>query len=68
MYKINNEGIFEYVTHEEYAILKGIKPIIKPIKHKMNTKDRKKEFPVYLGEDSKTYVHNFLRLNHLKVD
>ena len=67
-YKINNDGIFEYVTHEEFAILKGIKPITKVIKHKMNTKDRKKVFPVYGGEDFKIYVYNFLKLNNLKVD
>lgn len=66
MYKINNDGIFEAVTHEEACILKGIKPILKPIKHKMNKKDRPKKYPVYRFESTQNYVDKFLELNNLK--
>ena len=68
-YKINNDGIFEIVTHEEFCALKGIKPILKPIKHKINKKDRVKRFHQHKdGETIQQYVTTFLYNNNLKRD
>lgn len=58
----------EQMDYVDACICKGIKPILKPIAHKMDRKDRPKDFKTCAVHNiTEKYVTTFLLTNYLKT-